>query len=168
MSDTADSILDAAEERIRRGGYSGFSFREIAADIGVKSSSVHYHFPTKERLAASVARRYTDRFAEAVDARYSQGEDIVSAWRSVFREALDRDGRMCLCGALAATAHDLADEVKQEVRRFFALGIDRLITGGLSRNAAIQVLATLEGAMLAANVMDDRSMFEDGTSGLAN
>ncbi|WP_157628311.1 helix-turn-helix domain-containing protein, partial [Ensifer sp. BR816] len=46
--------MDAAEERIRRAGYSGFSFREIAADVGVKSASVHYHFPTKERLAAAV------------------------------------------------------------------------------------------------------------------
>jgi TetR/AcrR family transcriptional repressor of nem operon len=61
MTEMRNAILDAAEARIRRGGYSGFSFREIAVDVGVKSSSVHYHFPTKEMLAAAVARRYTDR-----------------------------------------------------------------------------------------------------------
>ncbi|WP_234804713.1 TetR/AcrR family transcriptional regulator [Sinorhizobium americanum] len=87
--------MDAAEERIRRTGYSGFSFREIAADVGVKSASVHYHFPTKEKLAAAVARRYTDRFLEAVDHQLAGGEDIVEAWRQVFRVALQRDGRMC-------------------------------------------------------------------------
>ena len=39
----------------------GFSFRELAADVGVKSSSVHYHFPTKEALAAAVIRRWAER-----------------------------------------------------------------------------------------------------------
>jgi TetR/AcrR family transcriptional repressor of nem operon len=59
MNAMAESIMDAAERRIRLGGFNGFSFREVAADVGVKSSSVHYHFPTKERLAAAVVHRYT-------------------------------------------------------------------------------------------------------------
>ncbi len=159
--------MDAAEERIRQAGYSGFSFREVAADIGVKSSSVHYHFPTKEKLAAAVARRYTDRFVEAVDRQLDAGDDIVKAWRKVFRDALYRDGRMCLCGALGATSHDLATEVRDEVKRFFLLGIERLMQGGLTKDAAVQVLATLEGAMLAANVLEDRTMFEAGTAAMA-
>ncbi|WP_345774972.1 TetR/AcrR family transcriptional regulator [Sinorhizobium sp. K101] len=128
-----DAILDAAEERIRGAGYSGFSFREIAADVGVKSSSVHYHFPTKEKLAAAVARRYTDRFLVGVDEKVQAGRDIVQAWRQVFRDALARDGRMCLCGAMGATSHDLADEVRNEVKRFFNLGIQRLVEGVFGR-----------------------------------
>jgi TetR/AcrR family transcriptional repressor of nem operon len=167
MNETADAIMDAAEGRIRRAGYSGFSFREIAADVGVKSASVHYHFATKEKLAAAVARRYTDRFLEAVDHRLAHGDDIVQAWRQVFRVALYRDGKMCLCGSLAATSQDLASEVRDEVKRFFLLGIERLIEGGLSRDVSLQVLATLEGAMLTANVLEDPSIFENGTAGLA-
>jgi len=31
MSDVAAAIMDAAERRMRKGGFSGFSFREIAA-----------------------------------------------------------------------------------------------------------------------------------------
>ncbi|WP_331375685.1 TetR/AcrR family transcriptional regulator [Sinorhizobium chiapasense] len=167
MSETTDAIMDAAEERIRRAGYSGFSFREIAVDVGVKSASVHYHFPTKEKLAAAVARRYTDRFLAAVDHQIAGGDDIVEAWRQVFRVALHRDGRMCLCGALGATSQDLAGEVREEVKRFFLLGIDKLMEAGLSQNSALQVLATLEGAMLTANVLEDPSMFDNGTAALA-
>ncbi len=166
MSETTEAIMDAAEERIRQAGYSGFSFREVAADIGVKSSSVHYHFPTKEKLAAAVARRYTDRFLKGVDQRVAEGRDIVTAFRQVFGDALDRDGRMCLCGAMGATSADLAEEVRAEVRRFFQLGLERLAKAGLAKDAAVQVIATLEGAMLAANVLDDRSLFESGTAGL--
>ena len=57
MNEILAAIMDAAERRMRIGGFNGFSFREIAADVGVKSASVHYHFPTKENLAAAVTRR---------------------------------------------------------------------------------------------------------------
>src|ERR1700727_3456870 len=53
MSDIAAAIMDAAERRMRLSGFYGFSFREIASDVGVKSSSVHYPLPTKEKLAAA-------------------------------------------------------------------------------------------------------------------
>ena len=59
MEATQIKILAAAEQRIRTAGYHGFSFREIAADVGIKSSSVHHYFPTKESLGVAVARRYT-------------------------------------------------------------------------------------------------------------
>jgi TetR/AcrR family transcriptional repressor of nem operon len=166
MTDTVTAILDAAEERIRGAGYHGFSFRDIAADVGVKASSVHYHFPAKEKLAAAVARRYTDRLVEAVNAQVAEGTDVVEAWRRVFREALQRDGRMCLCGALAAASHELAEEIRAEVKRFFELGIETLRQGGLERAAAIRVLAALEGAMLTANILEDQSVFEAGSSAL--
>lgn len=52
MNEIVAAIMDAAERRMRIGGFNGFSFREIAADVGVKSSSVHYHFPTKENCCS--------------------------------------------------------------------------------------------------------------------
>ena len=61
MADRRSAILDVAERRIRAHGYNGFSFREIADEIGIKSASVHYHFPTKADLAAAVAKRYRER-----------------------------------------------------------------------------------------------------------
>jgi len=48
MSDVKAAIMDAAERRMQQGGFGGFSFREIAADVGIKSSSVHYPLPNKE------------------------------------------------------------------------------------------------------------------------
>lgn len=166
MSDTADAIMDAAERRIRDAGYSGFSFREIAADVGVKSASVHYHFPTKESLAASVARRYTQRFLSAVDREIAEGRDAVMAWNMAFRRALRGDGKMCLCGVLGATSGHLPNEVMIEARRFFQLGLEKLTENGLSRSRAMQVMATSEGAMLLANVLSEPSAFDEATAAL--
>ena len=67
MSDVKTAIIDAAERRMQLGGFGGFSFREIAADVGIKSSSVHYHFPTKEDLAAAVIRRWAEETSKFID-----------------------------------------------------------------------------------------------------
>jgi TetR/AcrR family transcriptional repressor of nem operon len=55
MNETAERLMDLAEARIRQAGYRGFSFRDLAAEIGIKSASVHHHFPTKAGMAAAGA-----------------------------------------------------------------------------------------------------------------
>ena len=78
-------------------------FRDLANEIGIKSASVHHHFPTKATMAAAVARRYGDRFFTAVVRRRNEtAEDAVAAYRSAFKAALDRDGLVCLFGVLGA------------------------------------------------------------------
>lgn len=42
--------MDAAEKRIRKAGFNGFGFRKIAADVGIKNSTVHYHFRPRRIL----------------------------------------------------------------------------------------------------------------------
>lgn len=160
MTGTADAIMDAAERRIRVGGYGGFSFRDVASDIGVKSASVHYHFPTKDDLAAAVARRYTDRFTQAVADEIAAGTGVQDAWRDVFRRSLAEDGRMCLCGILGAGAHGLSEQVAAEVRRFFRSGLEGLEAGGLGKEEALRFLAMLEGSMLVASVLGDQALFD--------
>ncbi|HXO90941.1 MAG TPA: TetR/AcrR family transcriptional regulator, partial [Stellaceae bacterium] len=101
MNETAQKLMDLAEAHIRHAGYRGFSFRDLAAELGIKSASVHHHFPTKATLAAAVVQRYADRFLATVASRPNETEDdAISAYRSAFRKALERDGRMCLCGVL--------------------------------------------------------------------
>jgi TetR/AcrR family transcriptional repressor of nem operon len=125
VNDTAQRLMDLAEAHIRDGGYRGFSFRDLAAEIGIKSASVHHHFPTKATMAAAVARRYGDRFLATVAPRSNEtGENAISAYRSAFRKALELDGRMCLCGVLGAEAGVLPPEVVEEIQSFFRRCID--------------------------------------------
>src|ERR1700681_2964747 len=105
MNETAERLIDLAEARIRDAGYRGFSFRDLAAEIGIRSASVHHHFPTKAGMAAAVARWYRERFFEIVAARHDEGgDDVVAIYRSAFRSAIERDGGMCLNGMLGAEA----------------------------------------------------------------
>lgn len=59
-TDTRQTIMNAARAMVQYRGYNALSFREIAKEVGVKSASIHYHFPTKGNLATALARQYTD------------------------------------------------------------------------------------------------------------
>ena len=159
-----EQILDAAERMIRDRGFNGVSFRDLAQEVGIKSASVHYHFPTKADLGSAVTRRYTDRFVDALG--HPAEADAIPTLIDAFRNSLARDGLMCLCGMLAAEAGGLPGPVVAETRRFFERTEDWL-TAALpasgtteDRAAASRLLAELEGAMLIARAHDDIEVFE--------
>ena len=166
MSDVANAIMDAAERRMRLGGFSGFSFREIAADVGIKSSSVHYHFPTKEALAAAVIHRYTDRVADQIDQARATEADPVKVWTRAFRGTLHSEYHMCPAAVLGTTSRDLPAEVAAEVRRYFKMCLDKLGKEGFSSKEAAELLATITGALVVANALDDKAIFDRATGDL--
>ena len=171
MNETAERLMDLAESHIRNAGYGGFSFRELAAEIGIKSASVHHHFPTKATMAAAVARRYADRFlAEVVGQPNETAEDAIAMYRSAFRTALDPDGRMCLCGVLGAEAGGLPPEVAEATLIFFQRCIEDLsqrMGGPDAKARALQVMATLEGGMVLARALGSIDAFDQATASLA-
>jgi TetR/AcrR family transcriptional repressor of nem operon len=132
MKEIKTAILDAAEKRIQRGGFGGFSFREIAADVGIKSSSVHYHFPTKEDLAAAVIRRWSQETIEHIDKETEKDPDPIRVWTKAFRTTAMSKGRMCPCTALGVASHDLPPQVAKEVKAFFKMCLGKMTGKGMS------------------------------------
>ena len=167
MTDVAIDIMNSAERRIRIGGLNGFSFREIAADVGVKSSSVHYHFPTKEKLAAAVIRRYTERVANRIDGEIAKGANPVTVWTRAFRSTVRCKEHMCPAAVLGASAMDLPAEVAAEVTAFFEMCLDKLVASGTDKNAAAEFLSTLTGALILANALGDPAIYDRATRNLA-
>lgn len=170
---TVDRIVGAAEARVRAGGYHGFSFREIASDIGIKSASVHHHFATKEDLGVAVAEQYTDRFLEALGDPTDQSKTVallLSHYVQTFRSALMTDGKMCLCGVLATESAGLPEPVRVAAKSFFdrnLLWLETVITRRKSRKSkkaiqaeAMTLLAALEGAMMLTISMDSIDAFD--------
>jgi TetR/AcrR family transcriptional repressor of nem operon len=165
-SDMKTAIMDAAERRIQLGGFGGFSFREIAADVGIKSSSVHYHFPTKDDLAAAVIRRWAEETSKFIDEELEKDPDPVRVWTSAFRGTALSEGRMCPCTVLGAASQDLPPEVAREVKGFFKMCQDKLVAEGLSPSNAAEVLSTITGALVIANALGDTAAYDRATSHL--
>lgn len=170
MSETAERLMDLAEERMREAGYHGFSFRELAAKIGIKSASVHHHFPTKADMAAAVARRYLERFLENVAPKPGEtGEDVIAVYRSAFRRSIEQDGGMCLSGMLGAESGGLPTEVAEEIENFFRRAVEDLAQRlGGSEDRAFAVLATLEGALIIARAYGEVAAFDHAAASLTD
>jgi TetR/AcrR family transcriptional repressor of nem operon len=165
-------LLALAQIKVRTGGYSNFSFRELAAEAGIKSASVHYHFPTKADLGAELARQYTDSFLSILgepDELVAKGINPISAYIDMFRNALKKDKKMCLCGLLGAESEALPLKVKEETRRFFERNIAWIEKAYLSlinvnesdaKSYAIRLVSLLEGAMLISKTLDSDDFFD--------
>jgi len=166
MSDVKTEIMDAAERRMQQGGFGGFSFREIGADVGIKSSSVHYHFPTKEDLAAAVIRRWAEYTSELIDKELEKDQDPVRVWTKAFRGTAFSEAHMCPCTVLGAASQDLPEQVAKEVKGFFKMCQDKLVAGGLSPSRAAEVLSTITGALVLANALGDTAEYDRATRDL--
>ncbi|MEL6183245.1 MAG: TetR/AcrR family transcriptional regulator [Myxococcota bacterium] len=160
----ATRIMDVAEGAARREGWDGFSFRRLADAVGIKSASVHYHFPNKEALGVALTDRYTDRFLGSL----GSPEEAGALKRAVegFRSALGPDGGMCLCGLFAAEIEGLPEDVRGSVRNFFvrlrawleaAYAAAGSVRPGEQASVAISLL---EGGLLVARALGDHEHFE--------
>ena len=177
--DTRQSILAVARKMVQSRGYSALSFRDVAASVGVKSASVHYHFPTKGSLGSELAREYTDEMAaylaEALDASKDTGA-FMAKYVAIFRAALLNENRMCMCGVMAAERDELPEEVQAEVQRFSEVNVtwlaralerEDLKTSAKVRQArALAIFAGVEGSQLVARSRGDVAVYDQSIAAM--
>ncbi len=174
-TDTAAKILDVAERLVQQRGFNGFSYADVAAELGVSKAALHYHFASKAELGEALIRRYADRFIAALAEVESRPEDArgkLNDYVEIYADVL-RDGRMCLCGMLAAEYRTLPEPMREAVVTFFERNeawlegvLERgkadgtLGFTGAAREVAEAIVSGLEGAMLVARPHEDVARFE--------
>ncbi len=172
LSETKQRIMDAARLTVQAHGYSGLSFRELAKEVGIKSASVHHHFPTKADLGAAVARRYWEVTAAGLEAMLAETSDPVRClhqYPDIFRKSLENDNRLCLCSFMAAEYEDLPEPVKKEVQTFTDVNVAWLnrvlfaangISSEESERRARAIFAAVAGAQLIARSRSDIALYD--------
>jgi TetR/AcrR family transcriptional repressor of nem operon len=179
--DTATRILDSAERLVQHRGFNGFSYADVAAELGITKASLHYHFAGKAELGQALVDRYAARFAaalEAIDADDGNAPAKLAAYARIYADVL-RTKRMCLCGMLAADYDTLPRPMRDAVVRFFddnetwLAGVfaqgdaeGSLHLDGSASGAAQALVGGLEGAMLIARPYDEPARFEAAASRL--
>lgn len=169
---TRDRILTSARSVAQARGYGGLSFRDLAADVGIKAASVYHYFPSKAELGAALARRYWEDAAAALESISSQSSDPVEAlsrYPGLFREALITGNRMCMCSFMAAEYDDLPDLVREEVRKFADVNVawlaSTLVNASVVGPAESElrgraIYAAIAGAQLIARSRADVSLYD--------
>jgi TetR/AcrR family transcriptional regulator, transcriptional repressor for nem operon len=174
-ADTAARILDSAERLVQSRGFNGFSYADVAAELGVTKASLHYHFPGKAELGEALIGRYAARFADALEEIDAGGGDApakLAAYARIYGDVL-RDKRMCLCGMLAADYDTLPEPMRDAVLHFFDANEGWLTNvleqgqaegsihlDGSAGDAAQALVGGLEGALLIARPYGEVARFE--------
>ncbi len=165
-TDNRDLLIAAANELLQTRGFNAFSFRDLAERVGIKSSSVHYYFPTKQDLGQALLREYREamRVALANLDTHPGVAERLQGLVTLFADTAAQD-QWCLAGMLASDYATLDEPLRREVRSFFCLVEQWLAQQALAAAprcdpASAQRLgrlafALLEGALLSARVHGD-------------
>ena len=176
--DRREAILAAARATAQAHGYGGLNFRDLAAEVGIKSASIHYYFPSKADLGAAVARRYWEDSEARLERLVAESQDpaaCLAQYPALFRKALENGNRMCLCGFMAAEHDDLPGQVQAEVRTFADVQVTWLtkVLGAADPGAdaaaveqrARAIFAAVGGAQVLARSRADIAMYDDMIAG---
>lgn len=172
---TAQRILEVASDLLERHGYHAFSFRDIAARVGIRSASIHYYYPSKGDLAEAVLAQARNDFQARladIQARIPGARQRLARFADLFAREDGRGERLCPFCMIAAARGAVPDPVRAQLRAFWdgaeqwlarvlAAGRARgeLAFSGEPRDAAVALLAALEGAMVAARATEDAQRF---------
>jgi TetR/AcrR family transcriptional regulator, transcriptional repressor for nem operon len=174
-SAAATAILDVAERLAQTRGYNGFSYADVAIQLGVTKASLHYHFPSKAELGRALIERYHVLFGKALDAidqQTNNPHEKLRQYVGLYNSVMSNE-RMCLCGMLAAEYATLPAPMQRGLTLFFDANerwLTAVLEDGLRTKAflfrepanerARVVLGALEGAMLVARSYGDPHRFQ--------
>ena len=179
---TRISLLQSAEQAVRQRGYHGFSYADLAREIGIRKASIHHHFPTKADLGVALIERYNAAFFDQLkNIKDAEGTaaDQLRAYLRLYRDALDNGEQVCLCVSLSAGRDHLSDEILDQLDQFHRDSLHWLeqlferadADGSISLHAAPEAeasaaLALVEGAQLLARASKDMTQFDQSTRAL--
>ena len=176
------SLLKSAERAVRQRGYHGFSYADLARDIGIRKASIHHHFATKADLGLALIERYNVAFFETLAAIKNDADsaaDQLHAYLGLYRDALDNGAQVCLCVALSAGREHLSGDILDQLDQFHSRSLQwlqdlfetALADGSIFLNAspkleASATLALVEGAQLLARANKKVAQFDQSTRAL--
>lgn len=171
-----EQILDHAITLMMVRGYNGFSYRDLSELVGVKTSSIHYYFPSKDDLVLEAVYAYTQEVQAAVQTIGAAlpAQAKLAQFAKKFGRTLGDGDRICLCGMLAADIETLPEPVRLAVQAFFKANEAWLATvfaegarDGTSATAAPPdqaaraFFAALQGAGLASRLFRTKSRLDE-------
>jgi len=115
---TRNKLKALARDVVQDKGVRALTLRDLGEAVGIKSSSVAYHFGSKEALLHEITSDYIAEILVAVE----ETERTIASGRermlTLFEhfEGLGRASHLCLCGVMAGSLHEVGEETGLLVR----------------------------------------------------
>ncbi len=174
---TSDQILASARTFIVAGGYNGFSYADIAGEVGIRKASIHHHFPSKVDLVRTLVahhREHTEAGMADLESKVPDPLALLRTYAGYWAKCIeDASMPFCVCALLASEMPALPPEVAVEVRAYFRF-LSSWLTKVMQRGAEQGILkfagsaeleaetfmATVHGAMLSARAYGNPAVFD--------
>jgi AcrR family transcriptional regulator len=89
--DRRHSLILAAFHSIAQHGFEGLRVREVAAQVGINSATLHHYFPTKETLIQAVAAYAIQRLAFTTHAPEGTPRDLLRAHLTLLHQQMQHE-----------------------------------------------------------------------------
>ena len=182
MTTTREKILDAAQKFIQTRTYHGFSYSDIAEEVGINKASIYHYFGSKDDVALQVVRRNLDYTRDVLSKCAGQScMKQLETYFGIFREIGCDGDRLCTCGSFAAVWDAVSPSVREEIGRFTQYHLDWLTQlvqrgrrnrefrkSGLSAKADAQyIFSCMQGSVLTGRLADDSTVITAVTKRIA-
>ncbi|EGV0885225.1 TetR/AcrR family transcriptional regulator [Escherichia coli] len=174
-----EQILASAQRLVQTRGFNGFSYADIAKEVGIRKASVHHHFPTKTDLGVVLVEMYAAMLDAAllnISASSASVDEKLASYVGIYRNTLEAN-RVCLGGMLASEALTLDQAILPGLKNFFARNtqwLTEILTEGKKKrifflsstaaNHAHLFVSSLQGALMLARATGDRKAFDQTVS----
>jgi len=165
---TREEILSVTRNFIQTRSYLGFSFQDVADEVGIRKASLYYYFRTKEALGVGVLNEASHEFHRWTDTTSGSAEVKLNAYFNLYRWDLRAGAAMCPAGATVPGWDCIELNLRGAVLALRDQQI-RWLTGVFSadpRNRrraadlAAFVFAACQGALLSARMTGEVEDFE--------
>lgn len=170
-----EQILASAQRLVQQRGFNGFSYADVADEVGIRKASLHHYFPTKTDLGLALIEVYSAQINSALSGISGSSlrvDEKLAAFVALFRGALKAD-RMCLGGMMASEALTLDGVMLPSLKRFFVRNVEwlteilaagksqqLLVLSGTAADHARVLLSALQGALMIARATGDHDAFD--------
>ncbi len=162
-------LLDAAVDYATEHGFSGLSWRPVAAALGVSATTLVHHFGTKEQLLEAILGRLRDRMVAATSDRLEQ-PDLATAARAAWTRTSDpqQEAEFRLFFAVYGRALQAPQQFAGFLERVVADWMSALVDAqgpgtdpATAARTATLVIATIRGLLLDLLATGDRARVQD-------
>ena len=173
--ETRTKILNSAQRLIQTRSFEGFSFQDIADEVGIRKASLYHHFDSKDAVAIAVLKRGADWVTGQLDATKELAPpERLERYFDLFHDLHGKAERMCPGGSFASVLGAVSPAVQRALHVFTKMHLDWLegvvregavlrafeIGEQAPRDVALQIFSSVQGALLTGRLTADPGVLD--------
>jgi TetR/AcrR family transcriptional regulator, transcriptional repressor for nem operon len=173
--ETRTKILNSAQRLIQTRSFEGFSFQDIADEVGIRKASLYHHFDSKDAVAIAVLKRGADWVTGQLDATKELAPpERLERYFDLFHDLHGKAERMCPGGSFASVLGAVSPAVQRALHAFTKMHLDWLegvvregaelgafeIGEQAPRDVALQIFSSVQGALLTGRLTADPGVLD--------